>query len=79
MAAATMRAMDLLSTLSGFAVGGLAGVGGGSLTTPLLVLLFGWLPGIWLARRVFATVPVNIGRRLPASMLVPIGGTLVFA
>lgn len=76
MAAATMRAMDFLSTLSGFAVGA---VGGGSLTTPLLVLLFGWLPGIWLASRVFATVPVYSRRRLPASMLVPIGGTLVFA
>lgn len=39
--------MDLLYTLSGFAVGaivGLTGVGGGSLMTPLLVLLFGIHP-----------------------------------
>jgi hypothetical protein len=39
-----MRPMDYLYTLSGFAVGaivGLTGVGGGSLMTPLLVLLFG--------------------------------------
>ena len=42
MAAATMRGMDPLYTLSGFAVGaivGLTGVGGGSLMTPLLVLV----------------------------------------
>ena len=47
MAADTMRAMDILSSLSGFAVGaivGLTGVGGGSLMTPLLVLLFGIHP-----------------------------------
>jgi len=39
--------MDYLYTLSGFAVGaivGLTGVGGGSLMTPLLVLLFGVPP-----------------------------------
>ncbi|MGE5470846.1 MAG: sulfite exporter TauE/SafE family protein [Bacteroidota bacterium] len=39
--------MDILYTLSGFAVGaivGLTGVGGGSLMTPLLVLLFGIHP-----------------------------------
>ncbi len=39
--------MDILYTLSGFAVGaivGLTGVGGGSLMTPLLVLLFGVHP-----------------------------------
>lgn len=42
-----MRAMDYLYTLSGFVVGaivGLTGVGGGSLMTPLLVLLFGVHP-----------------------------------
>lgn len=39
--------MDILYTVSGFAVGaivGLTGVGGGSLMTPLLVLLFGVPP-----------------------------------
>ena len=39
--------MDIMYTLSGFAVGaivGLTGVGGGSLMTPLLVLLFGVHP-----------------------------------
>ena len=39
--------MDPLYTLSGFVVGGivgLTGVGGGSLMTPLLVLLFGIHP-----------------------------------
>jgi uncharacterized membrane protein YfcA len=42
-----MQAMDYLYTLSGFVVGaivGLTGVGGGSLMTPLLVLLFGVPP-----------------------------------
>lgn len=42
-----MPSMDFLYTLSGFAVGaivGLTGVGGGSLMTPLLVLLFGVHP-----------------------------------
>jgi uncharacterized membrane protein YfcA len=42
-----MRAMDYLYTLSGFLVGvivGLTGVGGGSLMTPLLVLMFGVPP-----------------------------------
>ena len=42
-----MHAMDYLYTLSGFAVGaivGLTGVGGGSLMTPLLVLVFGIHP-----------------------------------
>ena len=46
-----MRAMDwltaLLTPLSGFAVGlivGLTGVGGGSLMTPLLILVFGIAP-----------------------------------
>ena len=42
-----MRAMDYLYTVSGFAVGaivGLTGVGGGSLMTPLLVLVFGVSP-----------------------------------
>lgn len=42
-----MAVMDYLYTLSGFAVGaivGLTGVGGGSLMTPLLVLLFGVPP-----------------------------------
>ncbi|MEW6354549.1 MAG: sulfite exporter TauE/SafE family protein [Pseudomonadota bacterium] len=41
--------MDLLYTVSGFFVGalvGLTGVGGGSLMTPLLVLLFGFSPAV---------------------------------
>lgn len=41
--------MDLLYSLSGFAVGllvGITGVGGGSLMTPLLVFLFGFQPAV---------------------------------
>ena len=42
-----MPALDWLYTVSGFCVGalvGLTGVGGGSLMTPLLILLFGIHP-----------------------------------
>src|SRR5207249_7901099 len=42
-----MHSIDLLYTLSGFCVGalvGLTGVGGGSLMTPVLILLFGVQP-----------------------------------
>lgn len=41
--------MDLAYTISGFVVGfivGLTGVGGGSLMTPILVLLFGFKPAV---------------------------------
>ncbi|WFP49344.1 sulfite exporter TauE/SafE family protein [Methylomonas sp. EFPC3] len=41
--------MNLMYTLSGFAVGllvGITGVGGGSLMTPLLVFLFGFKPAV---------------------------------
>jgi uncharacterized protein len=44
--------LNLLYSLSGFAVGaivGMTGVGGGSLMTPLLVLLFGVHPATALA------------------------------
>jgi uncharacterized protein len=46
-AMAWMRSIDVLYTLSGFCVGvlvGLTGVGGGSLMTPVLILLFGVHP-----------------------------------
>jgi hypothetical protein len=42
-----LRSIDPLYTLSGFCVGalvGLTGVGGGSLMTPVLILLFGIHP-----------------------------------
>ena len=42
-----MHSLNLLYSLSGFAVGflvGMTGVGGGSLMTPLLILLFGIHP-----------------------------------
>ena len=42
-------------------------------------LLLGSLPGIWLGSHVSAKVPEHILRRLLASMLVLIGGKLVFA
>jgi uncharacterized protein len=44
-----IHSIDFLYTLSGFAVGllvGLTGVGGGSLMTPLLILLFGVNPAV---------------------------------
>ena len=42
-------------------------------------LLLGSLPGIWLGTQVSAKVPEHILRRILASMLVLIGGKLVFA
>ncbi|MDQ5906837.1 MAG: uncharacterized protein QG590_1319 [Pseudomonadota bacterium] len=60
--------MDWLYTLSGFAVGaivGLTGVGGGSLMTPLLVLLFGIHPA------------TAVGTDLLYAALTKSGGTVV--
>ena len=62
-----MRAMDYLYTLSGFAVGaivGLTGVGGGSLMTPLLVLVFGVSPA------------TAVGTDLVYAALTKAGGTV---
>lgn len=60
--------MDWLYTLSGFAVGvivGLTGVGGGSLMTPLLVLLFGVHPA------------TAVGTDLLYAAITKSGGTVV--
>jgi len=60
--------MDWLYTLSGFAVGaivGLTGVGGGSLMTPLLVLLFGIHPA------------TAVGTDLLYAAITKAGGTVV--
>lgn len=60
--------MDILYTLSGFAVGvivGLTGVGGGSLMTPLLVLLFGVHPA------------TAVGTDLLYAAITKSGGTVV--
>ena len=60
--------MDILYTLSGFAVGaivGLTGVGGGSLMTPLLVLVFGIHPA------------TAVGTDLLYAALTKAGGTVV--
>ena len=62
--------MDLAHTLSGFVVGaivGLTGVGGGSLMTPLLVLLFGVHPA------------TAVGTDLLYAALTKAGGTAVHA
>ena len=62
--------MDWLYTLSGFVVGaivGLTGVGGGSLMTPLLVLLFGVHPA------------TAVGTDLLYAALTKAGGTAVHA
>lgn len=62
--------MDWLYTLSGFAVGvivGLTGVGGGSLMTPLLVLLFGVHPA------------TAVGTDLLYAAITKSGGTVVHA
>ena len=64
------RIMDWLYTLSGFVVGaivGLTGVGGGSLMTPLLVLLFGIHPA------------TAVGTDLLYAAITKAGGTTVHA
>jgi uncharacterized membrane protein YfcA len=64
------RAMDWMYTLSGFVVGaivGLTGVGGGSLMTPLLVLLFGIHPA------------TAVGTDLLYAAITKAGGTVVHA
>ena len=63
-------AMDWMYTLSGFVVGavvGLTGVGGGSLMTPLLVLLFGIHPA------------TAVGTDLLYAAITKAGGTVVHA
>lgn len=65
-----MIALDFAQTLSGFAVGaivGLTGVGGGSLMTPLLVLLFGIHPA------------TAVGTDLLYAAITKSGGTWVHA
>ncbi len=62
--------MEFLQVLSGFAVGtivGITGVGGGSLMTPLLVLLFGVAPA------------TAVGTDLLYAALTKCGGTIVHA
>ena len=62
--------MDLAQVFSGFAVGaivGITGVGGGSLMTPLLVLLFGIAPA------------TAVGTDLLYAAITKSGGTLVHA
>jgi hypothetical protein len=69
LAAINMQAMDYLYTLSGFAVGaivGLTGVGGGSLMTPLLVLLFGVPPATAVGTDLlYAAITLYILSQLP--------------
>jgi len=62
--------MDLAQIISGFAVGaivGITGVGGGSLMTPLLVLLFGVAPA------------TAVGTDLLYAAITKSGGTFVHA
>ena len=63
--------MDYLYTLSGFAVGaivGLTGVGGGSLMTPLLVLVFGISPATAVGTDLLYAAPTtSTGSTSPTS------------
>src|SRR5574340_271874 len=88
--------MDLSYTVAGFSVGaivGLTGVGGGSLMTPLLVLLFGIHPSVavgtdllyaaitkaggTLAHGMKGTVDWTVTRRLAAGSIPAAALTLV--
>ena len=60
--------MNWLNTLAGFGVGmmvGLTGVGGGSLMTPILVLLFGIAPASAVGTDLwFAGLTIGLGLQL---------------
>ena len=63
-----MHTINLLYSISGFGVGmlvGMTGVGGGSLMTPLLILLFGVQPAI------------AVGSDLLYAAITKTGGTLI--
>ena len=65
--AAILSAYNPLYSLAGFLVGvlvGLTGVGGGSLMTPLLVLLFGFHPATAVGTDLlYASVTKSVGHR----------------
>jgi len=65
--------------VSGLLVGalvGLTGVGGGSLLTPLLILVLGSIPGVWLGSHASARMPVGALRAVLATVLVASGVAL---
>ena len=67
-----MHLIDPLFSLSGFFVGflvGLTGVGGGSLMTPLLILLFGIHPATAVGTDLLYAAATKTGGSLPASAL----------
>ena len=58
------RHVDWLSTLAGFLVGaivGLTGVGGGSLMSPILILLFGIAPATAVGTDLFEIINAPAG------------------
>ena len=71
--------IDPLYSLSGFAVGalvGMTGVGGGSLMTPLLILLFGVHPATAVGTDLlYAAVTKTGGSLVHASRAVSIGAS----
>src|SRR6266581_8216335 len=66
-----MHAINPLYSLSGFAVGvlvGMTGVGGGSLMTPILVLLFGFHPATAVGTDLlYASVTKTVGTAVHGS------------
>lgn len=74
--------MDLLYPLAGFAVGGivgLTGVGGGSLMTPLLVLLFGVSPSVAVGTDLLYAAVTKTGGTLAHSLKGSVDWTITRA
>ena len=74
--------MDLLYPLAGFAVGGivgLTGVGGGSLMTPLLVLLFGVSPAVAVGTDLLYAAVTKTGGTLAHSLKGTVDWTITRA
>ncbi|HKX09014.1 MAG TPA: sulfite exporter TauE/SafE family protein [Stellaceae bacterium] len=70
-----MHSLNLLYSLSGFAVGflvGMTGVGGGSLMTPLLILLFGIHPATAVGTDLLYAAATKTG----GSLVHGLGGTI---
>jgi len=70
-----MHSLNLLYSLSGFAVGflvGMTGVGGGSLMTPVLILLFGVHPATAVGTDLLYAAATKTG----GSLVHGLGGTI---
>ena len=74
-----LPSITVARVLSGFGVGvlvGMTGVGGGSLMTPLLVLLFGMHPATAVGTDLFFAAATKASARSSTAWVGPSAGTL---